>query len=47
MAEEIYTSISIKLSTKERLEKHKITTGEYWDDLINRLLDKIDKEVSA
>jgi len=42
MNEDIYTSIPVKIPTKERLEKHKITAGEYWDDLINRLLDKLD-----
>jgi len=48
MDKDIYTTINIKLQTKERLEKHKITAGEYWDDLINRLLDEREKtEASA
>lgn len=41
-----YTSIPVKPTTKERLAKQKITEGEYWDDLINRLLDKIEGEVA-
>ena len=41
MADNEFTSISIKPNTKERLEKAKITPGEYWDDLINRVLNKI------
>jgi len=47
MANEDYTSIGIKRETKTRLENWKITAGEYWDDLINRILDKLEaKEVA-
>lgn len=42
MTEHGYVSIAIKPETKERLLAHKITAGEYVDDLINRLLNKIE-----
>ena len=42
MQENEYTSIPIKHATKKRLEDFKLTAGEYWDDEINRLLDKIE-----
>lgn len=41
-----YTSIPLTFTTKNRLETFKITRGEHWDDLVNRLLDKI-KTVEA
>ncbi|MFA5365539.1 MAG: hypothetical protein WC325_10215 [Candidatus Bathyarchaeia archaeon] len=37
-----YTSISLTTKTKERLESHKLTRGEYWDDVVNRLLNIIE-----
>lgn len=37
------TTISIDVTTKERLDKH-FQPKETWDGLINRLLDNYEKE---
>jgi len=42
MGDPEYTTLSIRKETKERLRKYG-SFGESWDQLINKILDEIDR----
>ncbi len=41
MKDEKWTTLSVKESTKERIEKEKVHPNQSYDEILNMLLDKL------